>query len=94
MRTIWKYKLDMAVVTEVEMPEGANVLQFQNQGGAMTFWAAVDTEAATEKRTFRVVGTGQPIPDVTGFEMRYMGTVQCGIYVWHIFEEATGENDR
>jgi len=91
MRTIWKYKLDMAVVTVVEMPEGATVLQFQNQGGMMTFWAIVDTEVVTEKRTFHVVGTGSPFPEVGDRDMYYMGTVQNRGYVWHIFEEANDE---
>ena len=88
MRTIWKYQLDMVYRTVVEMPVGATVLQFQNQGGVMTFWALVDTEAPTEERIFYVAGTGKPFPEVAG-ELYYMGTVQERGYVWHIFEEAT-----
>lgn len=91
MRTIWKYRLDMAFETVVEMPAGATVLTFQNQGGAMTFWAIVDTDAPMEKRTFHVVKTGSPFPDVDG-ELCYMGTVQGQRgYVWHIFEERNDE---
>ncbi len=91
MRTIWKYQLDMAYKTVVEMPMGATVLQFQNQGGAMTFWALVDTEAATEERAFYVAATGKPFPEMDE-GMIYMGTVQERGYVWHIFEAGRDVN--
>jgi len=86
MKTIWKYQLDMAHKTTIEMPVGATVLQVQNQGDQMTLWAIVDTESPMEERTFHVVGTGGPFPYVTG-GLVYCGTVQARGYVWHVFEE-------
>ena len=90
MKTIWKYQLDMAHKTTMNMPQDATILQFQNQGNRMTFWAIVDTEAETEERVFHVVGTGGPFPYVTG-RLVYCGTVQARSYVWHIFEEVDDE---
>ena len=84
MSTIWKYHLhlpDDPIV--IYMPKGARVLHIGQQAGLIKMWALVDPEADTEKRTFAILGTGGAGPESTDL---YLGTVQLGSYVWHVFE--------
>ncbi len=92
MTKIYKYPLAVLDAQEILVPQGAFVLsvQIQHHGG-IVFWAMVDDEAGPERRTYRVFGTGQPIPDdLTNARngSRYLGTVQDGVLVWHVFEQA------
>lgn len=82
MKTIWKFPL--AADGLVRMPIGAEILSVQVQDGQPVIWALVDSDAETETRMFRVVATGQhfaPRP-----EDRYVGTMQLGQLVFHIFD--------
>jgi hypothetical protein len=36
-----------------------------------------------EERYFRIYGTGHTMPEACG---KYIGTVQQGAFVWHVFE--------
>lgn len=67
------------------MPEGAEILTAQYQANRATIWAIVDPEAKKELRTFLVVGTGHLLPPSK--VIRYIGTLQQLVFVWHIFEE-------
>lgn len=82
VRAIWKYDLDVAD-QRVAIPEGAEILQVQMQRGVITLWAIVDPHAPKTPRRFRIIGTGQGF-DPTGLD--YLGTVQVGLLVWHVFE--------
>ena len=85
MKTIWKFELDTAQFTEIEMPTGAEILTAQIQNEVMCLWAQVDPEAPKETRTFEVAGTGTPLSDAP---RKYIGTVQTsgGRYVLHVFK--------
>jgi len=85
---IWKYRLPLKVVNTVTLPQGAEILQFQAQGKDVVFWAIVDENAPVKERTFHLVGTGWELPK-TDYEdgIVYLGTVQLGGFVWHVFEE-------
>jgi len=84
---IWKYGLALtAEPIEISMPADAELLQVQDQGGTITIWAVVEPKAARVMRRFRIVGTGHAF-DVEPLE--YLGTVQQGAYVWHVFEVFT-----
>ena len=49
-------------------------------------WAMSNTEESkTVRRMFRIYGTGKPI-DEDPANLDYIGTVQTGSFVWHIFE--------
>jgi hypothetical protein len=80
---IWKYELPVQDKVVVPMPQGAKVITAQPQRGAVTIWAEVDPEARRVARTFRIIGTGHPVDDGG---LRYIGTVQAGILVWHVYE--------
>jgi len=86
MKAIYKYQLTGGE-TEVEMPCGARVLAVQCQGNTLCLWAEVDPdEKAMTKRMFKVIGTGEFTEDREATARIYIGTVQAGIFVWHIFE--------
>lgn len=74
------------------MPLGAKILTFQVQGEyepVPTLWAEVDPNADRAWTTFWLVGTGFDVPPGV---VRYVGTVQTGSFVWHLYEEILSAN--
>lgn len=87
MRTIWKFPVKVDDLFELVMPKGARVLSVQNQGiNGPQMWAIVDSKAPTERRRFRIFGTGHPMGGDEALD--YVGTFQAsgGALVWHLFE--------
>jgi|WetSurMetagenome_2_1015567.scaffolds.fasta_scaffold144668_5 hypothetical protein len=82
---IYKYSLELALSPIVTMPKGAEVLSVGVQHDIIVLWAKVDPMAANRWYQFYVVGTGYDAPD----NAKYIGTVQQGPFVWHIFMELT-----
>lgn len=98
--TIWKYPLQITDGPQgVTMPDESCVIHCAGQHGALTLWAIVKPGAPGVLRYFRVYGTGHPgVPTghvtynedcyrenpVLGSD--YVGTVQMGSLVWHVFE--------
>jgi hypothetical protein len=80
---IFKYELPVQDEVVVSMPMGAAIISAQAQRGAVTLWAEIDPAARRIARRFRIVGTGHEF-DRTG--LRYVGTVQTGVFVWHVYE--------
>lgn len=101
---------------ELEMPKEAVILAVQTQktvlgemlgalgSEAPCIWALVNEEAPTEVRRFRLIGTGQDLPDgiirVRGVPipngyikaplvLDYIGTFQEGPFVWHLWERGS-----
>jgi hypothetical protein len=83
-RQIWKFPITSPDGTRIDMPQGARILTVQMQAGMPTLWAVVDPEAPRRARYFRVVGTGHT--HEAGVFRDYLGTVQDGPFVWHVFE--------
>ena len=87
MTTIWKFTFgqpDMAF----PVPIAAETLAVGlDPHGEVCLWMAVNPAAATETRSFQVVGTGHPI-DLSTAEVRsrYIGSVVQDPYVWHVLE--------
>ena len=77
MKTIYKYVLQ-------KMPKGARILDIQNQNNEIVMWALVDSDLSDEPRYFEIYGTGEELP--LGIIRKYIGTVQVGYLVCHIFE--------
>jgi len=86
MTTIWKFPVEIKGEVKIQMPKFARILSVQMQGSTPCIWAVVDTAYATEQRTFRVFGTGHPVPDTHATTLTFIGTVQVGRLVFHIFE--------
>lgn len=68
-RAVWKFALD-PYRPEVEMPQGATMLNVHEQKGQVCVWAEVDTQAETTLRKLYAVPTGGVIPPHT----TYLGT--------------------
>lgn len=83
-KAVWKFELP-SVVTDLQMPIGAGILDVQVQHGVVCLWALVDVDAPRMTRTFRYIATGHTVMTNPG---RYIGTVQMsdGYLVFHIFE--------
>lgn len=82
---IWKWPLAVTDVQIIRVPKGAQILTAQAQGGTLNVWALSDTDAETEDRLIRVIGTGNPAPANPG---KFIATVQLygGGLVFHIFD--------
>lgn len=80
---IWKFLLTDDAI-ELMMPEGAKILDAQDQAGTWCLWAIVSPEKPRQKRKFRVFGTGHELPEG---HFGYIGTIQQEPFVWHVFEE-------
>lgn len=83
MTTIYKYFLNVTDQQYLVMPKFATILAVQIQYDKICLWALIETEnEPLDRRDIRIYGTGNPI---TG-DKRYIGTVQMGPLVWHVFE--------
>ena len=72
------------------MPKGALFLSAQLQYGVPTMWFEVDTTHEREERSFRLIGTGLPLPPsckifLATFQLQYGSIVQ------HLYEEDMAE---
>jgi hypothetical protein len=94
MKKVWKFAIypypnsvhDAVFEMEVQMPKGARILHVGEQAGTVCVWAEVDPGNGTTPYRLYSVGTGfGAVPE----GKRYIGTVQNGAYVWHIY----GDND-
>jgi hypothetical protein len=87
MKIILKYTLDVIPdMQAIEMAIDAKFLAVQMQYSKITLWM-VETagESLRQKFYFTVLGTGQKFEQK---DCEYLGTVQNGLYVWHIFYNA------
>ena len=87
MTTIWKYKLETTDEQIIIMPEGSEILTLQVQDDDPYIWVFVPiTENVTEKRYFKIYGTGNPI--ISNSPHKYIGTYQLrgGLLVFHVYE--------
>ena len=101
MNTILEYEfpdLGTGDLREIEMPQGTRILAVQGQkqilgeflgpmaAETVCLWAMSNTEESkTVRRMFRIYGTGKPINE-DPLDLDYIGTVQTGPFVWHVFE--------
>lgn len=83
VKTIWKFPLEITDEQTVKMPATANIIAVQFQGEQLMLWAVVDPKVTFANVVVRIVGTGNPFPDAN--DCRFVGTVQQGPFVWHVF---------
>jgi hypothetical protein len=89
VKTIWKFELQ-ASESQIEMPEGAEILTLQMQNGVPCIWALVDPAEPIQKRYFEIFGTGHPIPQGVFKIRKYINTYQVSGLVFHVFERCKG----
>ena len=82
---IWKYQIDTTDTQKILMPDGAEILTVQIQGGVPCLWAYLNPNNTNTNRKIEVFGTGKPIPEG---KRKYIGTYQLIAYflVFHVFE--------
>ena len=83
-KKIWKFSFQYD--NSIKMPKGAEILSVQKQNDVFCIWALVTPENELEERYFQVYGTGSPIFEDSGFEKKYIATIQFKDFVWHLFE--------
>lgn len=85
MKKIWKFKLEGQTCQKISMPEGAQVLTVQEQGGIPYLWAVCETDNPLADRHFLMYGTGHLMDIAVD---KYIGTFQLmnGGLVFHVFE--------
>lgn len=82
MRTIWKFPLALTDSQVILVPLGARILCVQVQNGQICLWAEVDSSRDLHMVAIGIAGTGHDVP----FELlHYIGTVQTGPMVWHVY---------
>jgi len=89
-KEVWKYKLeDSGHVQCLNMPVNAQILTVDVQSvqsNDICIWAEVNPRRGKEVRYFELVGTGIPIPETANVTRHYIGSVQRGPFVWHLYE--------
>jgi hypothetical protein len=86
MIAVYKYPLQETDTQVINMPWSAAILSVDKQDGQLCIWAEVDTDDVIKDKIIHIYGTGNPIVVDAGVRQNFVGTVQSGIYVWHIFE--------
>lgn len=89
-RSVYRYRLPITDLPEIELPEGARVLSVgppRDGRDELDLWALVSPGAPLRRRTFRVAGTGHPVPIDPG---AFLGSVTThgGDLVWHVWAVA------
>lgn len=82
--TILKYKLSLQDGHTIRIPSPQRFLSVQYQYDDLCVWYEANAKPSEEDFDdifFMVVGTGYPVPE----KSQYLGTVQHGSFVWHIY---------
>jgi hypothetical protein len=81
MAAIWKYPLTLSPLQLIHTPRVFRPLSVQVQDGVPTIWAEVEPGGGID-RAVTIVGTGGEVPPFAG---PFLGTVQLGEFVWHVY---------
>lgn len=87
MQSVHKYTIPVKDYFSLNLPKGAKVLTVREQYNEPQLWALVEKGVSTEKRNFRLAGTGHLIEEAPD-TLNYIGTFQLdgGDYIGHVFE--------
>lgn len=83
---IFKYEIPIKDKFNLELPAYSKILSFQVKNNIPSIWVLVDEQKGLKYKYFTLVGTGHDFehhPDV----MTFIGTIQLGPFVWHLFED-------
>jgi predicted regulator of amino acid metabolism with ACT domain len=87
MKRIFKYRIKIDDLQEIQMPVGAEILTVQVQQETPCIWAMVDDDVPImHTRRIETFGTGHAVQEA---ERKYIGTYQIrnGALVFHVFEQ-------
>ena len=69
----------------IEIPLNGEILSAQFQNSILCIWVLVNPSEETKPRYFEIYGTGNPFE--IGDNRKFIGTLQDGSFVWHLFEK-------
>lgn len=97
MNKVWRFELEVTDEVQVVLPLRSRILKVGTKelGDKISLWvqANIDDEEGWDRdpekfetRSFRIIGTGHPIPDWD--RLQHLDTVIAagGALVWHVFE--------
>ena len=84
MKKIYKTKLRVPVVNEIEMSRYANILMVHQQGTDICIWYEHIPAHLQVTRKFKIIRTGDEIPE----QSIYLGTalLWSGSSIYHVYE--------
>jgi len=83
---IYKYPLEIVDHQFLVLPEGAEILSVAEQNDYIVLYALVDEkETELDEIPIKIIGTGNPVENIEGYE--FIGTVKIygGKLVFHVF---------
>jgi len=87
-RIIFKYQMPVLEDFEMMLPEGADIIRMEDQGGMFWLWAVVNTDAPLKVRKFKAFKTGAAMP--VDVELKYIGfcavfvQMELGLYIFEV----------
>lgn len=85
--SVYKYPIRPNDIVELDLPSGAELLKVADQKGTVCMWALVDPSMPTERRKFRMAGTGHPILEPAEYLVHVDSWLMAGgSLVFHLFE--------
>lgn len=91
-KIIYKFNIDPMTENFIEAPRGSKILSCQIQHGMIAVWVLVDIrEELIVKKKINIIGTGIHMDEDPG---EFIGTVQMGDLVLHIFDGEKNDNRR
>jgi len=84
-KRIFKYPLELNESQYITIPKDHKILSVQVQRDTICVWALIDDDTERIVQPIRIVGTGHSIPSMNPLG-EYIGTVQQGGFVWHVFK--------
>lgn len=91
MKKVFKYTLTWDDYPTVVMPQGAEILHFDDQNGEACIWCLVEPDNTKITYRFRLAGTGHPIDIDVEDRLHHIGTAKFrgDMMVFHLFEVNT-----
>ena len=86
MKQVWKYQLQITDNQELKIPNNSDILSFDIQNGIPCIWVLVTPIYRKVVRRFSLYGTGHDIKYGDGKDRVFIGTIQTGPSVFHLFE--------
>jgi hypothetical protein len=89
---VWKSRVKIGEVVEVQMPAYSNPVHFALQDGEPTMWFVFDDscEARMQTRKFQVIATGESVPDGCIYASTLID--EAG-FVWHLVEREVSRSE-
>jgi hypothetical protein len=89
MMTVLRFSFPVSGMFDVEMPQGARLLQLGTARAKPCLWALVDEVGPKVRRRFRLTATTEPIPDLAP-DWKFVGSVLIGgndCHLWDLGED-------